>query len=477
MKTLNKTIVFNLDLEKSKIIKKLNTHDSALLPSVLGQGVGEKELTSTAPFSLSTKEKKNLNFNINKLTKYTKNLNLKSKLSNKNEIILTTKKEYVAVQPSPTSSGNNTHATHALFPALTGHGSAASSSALNSPLVQERGNGVKLQSTPYTRTGGSGSAMLTNYLKTFSKFNLDIARSQIINYKFNNVPMQPSPSPLPYPTITPEQAGGGGKEGVYVSPMLGVGSEAIVPTIALATPGRGIVANNTQASLALQSPLPQSRTGSGGSGALAQVREENKFLKNINTILENSFLTMSSLISKPIYNITPNKVVIHLFFFLIKNNKNKQIFTKKLELLCANLSKILKKPVVLDLVRLHYPFYDSNILANLLGRICDINFKPYIYILDNIFNKANIKNPTVMHGSSMPLTGSEVGIPSFLTGLKIRLAGRLLKQNIIPRHTVKTTQHGSLTRSSADIVSKARFTAKNKRGTFSITISIGHRFF
>lgn len=189
---------------------------------------------------------------------------------------------------------------------------------------------------------------------------------------------------------------------------------------------------------------------------------------NISSILENSFMTMSSLISKPVYYITPQKVVIHLFFFFLTTTTLK---SKHLELLCANLSNYFKKPVELNLVRLHYPFYDSNILANLLGRISDINFKPYIYILDNIFNKATIKNPTIM------IPESKSSVPTFLTGLKIRLAGRLLKQKIIPRRTVKTTQNGSLTRSSADLVTTSRFTTKNKRGTFSLTITIGHRFF
>lgn len=226
--------------------------------------------------------------------------------------------------------------------------------------------------------------------------------------------------------------------------------------------------------------------------------------KLLSTILENSFITMFSLISKPFFNITPHKVVISLFFFLItKTKKNKSlkkssfIFSpnyiksdmrdnrsggqmkskflslnsKNFELLCANLSKYLKKPVEIDLIRLYSPINDSNILANVLGRISDISYKPYIYILDTIFNQADIKNPI----TRLPNPNSVV--PSLITGIKIRLAGRLLKNKIIPRYTVKTTQHGSLTRSSAEIVSKARFTSKNKRGTFSITTSIGHRFF
>lgn len=202
--------------------------------------------------------------------------------------------------------------------------------------------------------------------------------------------------------------------------------------------------------------------------------QANRFVA---TILENSFITMHSLISRPIFNITPQKVVIHLFFFLVNNSLKKSKFlslnSKILELLCANLSKYFKKPVELNLIRLHSPINDSNILANVLGRICETSTIPYIFILEKIFNRAKIKNSTIQ--ASPPKSNSF--IPSFITGIKIKLAGRLLRNKIIPRHTVKTTQHGSLTRSSAEIVSKARFTTKNKRGTFSFTTSIGHRFF
>ena len=68
-------------------------------------------------------------------------------------------------------------------------------------------------------------------------------------------------------------------------------------------------------------------------------------------------------------------------------------------------------------------------------------------------------------------------LPSFLTGIKIRLGGRLLSQKVVPRFTVQTFQEGSLTRSNANIVTSSRFTNKNRKGTYSISVSIGHRFF
>ena len=96
--------------------------------------------------------------------------------------------------------------------------------------------------------------------------------------------------------------------------------------------------------------------------------------KNVFTLLESTFLSMSSLISKPIIIITPNKVVIQLFYYLNKLNSNNKLLNNnyKLELLCLNLSKIYKKPVELELDRLHYPYYDSNILSNMIGLISNI---------------------------------------------------------------------------------------------------------
>lgn len=197
--------------------------------------------------------------------------------------------------------------------------------------------------------------------------------------------------------------------------------------------------------------------------------------KNVFTLLESTFLSMSSLISKPVIIITPNKVVIQLFYYLNKNKfdyKNKINFIKnnnvKLQSLCLNLSKIYKKPVELELDRLHYPYYDSNILSNMIGLIS--NIVKLRFIIKNLFKIAKIKK-TNNFISKYSI------IPSYLSGFKIRVAGRLLTQRVVPRLTVKTIQRGTLARGKAQFVDSARFTNKNKRGSFSITVTMGHIFF
>ena len=204
-----------------------------------------------------------------------------------------------------------------------------------------------------------------------------------------------------------------------------------------------------------------------------------KINKNVFTLLESTFLSMSSLISKPVIVITPNKVVIQLFYYFkkfkrysLKNNLLK-FNNYKLQSLCLNLSKIYKKPVELELDRLHYPYYDSNILSNMIGLIS--NIVKLRFIFKKLFKIAKIKsknNKFKAFGSN-----NSTIIPSYLSGIKIKVAGRLLTQRVIPRLTVKTIQRGTLARGKATYINTSRFTNKNRRGTFSITVTMGHIFY
>ena len=213
---------------------------------------------------------------------------------------------------------------------------------------------------------------------------------------------------------------------------------------------------------------------------------KQKLISNITSILKNSFYSMYSLISRPVLDITPNKIIINLFFFVSRNKNKRQIGNsynnlkflsknhKQLQILCSNLSKYLKKPVELELIRLYYPYNDSQILANTIGRLSKNIRNRFRSLVDNTFNFSKIKNPTKLIMAKKPRISI---LPSFLTGIKIRLGGRLLSQKVIPRFSVQTFQEGSLARTKANIVTSSRFTHKNKRGTFSVTVSVGHGFF
>jgi hypothetical protein len=215
----------------------------------------------------------------------------------------------------------------------------------------------------------------------------------------------------------------------------------------------------------------------------------NKILKNVYTILEYSFKSMSSLISKPYLYIKQDKIIIHLFFykkvlptFNLYKNKSQWDITKiksnqklpflslnkiKLENLCSLLSIIFNKKVELELTQLHRPYHEPNILVNALGLI--VNKIKLRKILKKLFKAVVIKNPTRLINRKRFSV-----IPCILAGLSVKVAGRVMTQRVVPRKTVKFTQKGSLSRTKSVFVENARFTNKNKRGSFSITVASGY---
>jgi hypothetical protein len=250
--------------------------------------------------------------------------------------------------------------------------------------------------------------------------------------------------------------------------------------------------------------------------------ETNKLIKNIYSLLASSFKSMYCLISKPVFVITPDKIIIQLFYYLFipnllkfkkihkaveqgYNNRNKlkkrkieikkqyrkfrkikikvrirlrqlsnitlsKVYQSRIKKLCGILSSLFNKPVELDLIRLHYPYNDSNILVNLLGIM--INKIKLRIILRKLFEKAVIKNLKKITGKTKVNI-----IPAFLSGISIRVAGRLLTHRVIPRQTLKITRRGASARGKINYSDVARYTNKNKRGAFSITVSSGQNFF
>jgi Mitochondrial ribosomal protein (VAR1) len=250
--------------------------------------------------------------------------------------------------------------------------------------------------------------------------------------------------------------------------------------------------------------------------------QRNKIIKNIYKLLVGSFKSMYCLISKPVFVMTPDKIIIQLFYFLFipnilkskkmfkygyRNKLSKQIWFKrkkrikkqyrnlrkikfnvriklrklsnvviikifkdKFKKLCDILSHLFKKPVQLDLIRLHYPYNDSNILVNLLGIM--INKIKLRIIFRKLFEKAVIKNLNKVTGK----TKFNI-LPAFLSGVNIKVAGRLLTHRVVPRKTVKIIQRGAAATGKINFSDVARYTKKNKRGAFSITVSSGQNFF
>jgi len=145
-----------------------------------------------------------------------------------------------------------------------------------------------------------------------------------------------------------------------------------------------------------------------------------------------------------------------------KNLHNLYIICKSAFL---NMSSIISKPIIeINSNRIYSPQNESNILANL---ICILsNFIKFRNIHMKLFKVSKTKN--------FKKRFSKNKIPSFLSGIYLKLAGRVLTQKIQRRVKSKIIQKGSLARANTDLINTKTFVNKNKRGTFSITIKTGH---
>jgi len=145
--------------------------------------------------------------------------------------------------------------------------------------------------------------------------------------------------------------------------------------------------------------------------------------------------------------------------------KNKNYLTN----LAESLSKLLKKPVELEIIRIYNPYLDSKVMVNLFGFV--VNFTKYKIIREFIFRVGYNIDAT-----KLKIRKKEMDpiIPSVLTGIKLRLAGRFMNQRFYRRVRNKEIQRGSLTRNNARVVNLARLSGKSKRGAYSVTVTSGY---
>jgi hypothetical protein len=205
-------------------------------------------------------------------------------------------------------------------------------------------------------------------------------------------------------------------------------------------------------------------------------KQINKNLYNLYIICKSAFLNMSSIISKPIISINSNLLKITLFYYwkplstkYFKSSLQSKFLILhyyKLEKLVKLLSKLFNKSVELELIRIYSPQNESNILANLIGILS--NFIKFRNIHMKLFKVSKTKI------FKKRFRFSQNKIPSFLSGIYLKLAGRVLTQKIQRRVKSKIIQKGSLARSNTDLINTNTFVNKNKRGVFSITIKTGH---
>ena len=177
------------------------------------------------------------------------------------------------------------------------------------------------------------------------------------------------------------------------------------------------------------------------------------------------------------------------------------ILNDKLLYLSDYLTKLFNSNIEIELVRLYKPYQDSNILVQQLNS--DSYNKKFIRIISRLFKTINIYNNKGWRSTSQSrvkpsyadlgqedisqdnglqilannLSGkNNISFPSRISGLNIKLAGRTVKEKVIPRLTVKRAQRGTLNRLNAKLIEKSMFTDKTRKGAFNFTVRLSHIF-
>jgi hypothetical protein len=175
-------------------------------------------------------------------------------------------------------------------------------------------------------------------------------------------------------------------------------------------------------------------------------------------LIEHFFSPINALAGKPVFTVKSNAVAVHVFYYIPVVNQ--ALNSNTVNNLGTALTSLFGRPVSLRLVKLHYPYLDSFILAQYIA----MNTQDYtlVQIVRRIFGSISPET------ESLNALASE--LPSHIVGIKVRVSGRLMMERSRPRQTVQTAQVGSFAKHNLALVDNAAFTTKNKKGAFTVKV-------
>lgn len=236
------------------------------------------------------------------------------------------------------------------------------------------------------------------------------------------------------------------------------------------------------------------------------IKLQHQTINAVNKVLTTFFKKFYILISKPSYSIQANTIKITIFYYqpekivsvqgrktdmrnkywskFLRNfkgltspdtNVNLSLNSKsrRVTFLALLLSKMLQSNVQLELVRLKYVYHDSNILAQFLG--LNSHKSTYGQFKNILRRKVTIQDSDEASKNNTSIANTSIVMPiTYLTGFKIKISGRLNRQRVVPKKTVKSTYKGAISANINNVVDQSTFTGKNKKGAYSIRVWISH---
>ncbi len=124
----------------------------------------------------------------------------------------------------------------------------------------------------------------------------------------------------------------------------------------------------------------------------------------------------------------------------------------------------------LRLIRLNHAVLDSTIFAQYLS----MNSNKYSF--NRLFDMLKASVPTIVSDSpispeiSIETEMKEIDLASHITGIKMKLSGRLTTQHSGPRQTTHANRLGSSAKGQHGTIDFSQYTSKNKLGAFTIKV-------
>lgn len=166
---------------------------------------------------------------------------------------------------------------------------------------------------------------------------------------------------------------------------------------------------------------------------------------------------------RPTYAVKNEEINITVCYYFTASKKSKSkwnnggldsLNNKNTLHLSSMISNILKKKVNIILVRVYYPYINSLI------------FSKYLAINTKQSNFQNFKDSIFIN-----IDTTKNNLPSNITGIKIKISGRILTEAIIPRVTTNSFSYGSF-KGIDQYIDYNSYTATNRIGTFTIKVWI-----
>jgi len=202
------------------------------------------------------------------------------------------------------------------------------------------------------------------------------------------------------------------------------------------------------------------------------------------------FETSKILISNPIFDHSTNQVQITVFYYYNDENSQVKDFVKyhylqedKLVEVSKVLSSLVfKKKVNLNLIRVRYPYMNSQILAQYLCGKTDKN--KFSQLCDALVSKSSVK---VGLFGKVGEDGEKYILPSYIDSIRLELSGRISSERVVPRMTKQVYRMDSpntnsgiylqMSNVSSDtvknkVVDYGKYTSKNHLGSYTLKVWI-----